>query len=172
MEWTARLIDKNIAYRVTPSFTHGTSRDGLGLEASGTFPDLQVHLEGTEWFFNGGAERLEGLVGLSGVFQGTEWTLECLQDGTGEALGTLSTGNLPATYLFASAQRPFTGEWQAQASLVKAVEGGPFLLWPKVSWEFEPRWKLLFQAQWPLGKGPGPLALEPGRTGVSMDYSF
>jgi hypothetical protein len=171
-EWTARLIDKNIAYTIASSFVSLRGRDGVGLEVSGTFPDFQARFEAVEWIYPGGATRFEWAAGFSTVSEGTQWTLESFQDPSGAVLGTLSSGVVQGTYLFASAEREFTAQWRFTPALVKAVEGGPFLFWPKVTWRFESSWLLEFQAQLPLGSDPGPLALNPGRAGLSMTYLF
>ncbi len=171
-EWVARLVNKGIGLSLTPSFASLTGRDGIGMELSGTFPDFQARFEGVEWFAPGGAVRLEWTAGLSTVMQATQWTLECFQDATGEALRGVSSGTGNGTYFFASAERQFTAQWRFAPALVKALEGGPFLFWPKVSWRFEPSWLLEFQAHLPLGNDPGPLALDPGRVGLSVNYLF
>jgi hypothetical protein len=171
-EWIARLVNKGIGISITPSFAWLEGRNGAGLELSGTFPDFQVRLEGVNWFYPNNSSRLEWITGLSTLVQGTKLTLEGLQDATGEALGGWTAGNPDSFYLFASAQRDFSGQWQAAPALVKSLDGGPLLLWPKVSYNLSQSWKLTAQAQWPWGSAQGPLGLTPSRTGLSLAYLF
>jgi hypothetical protein len=171
-EWIARLINKGIGIGITPSFAWLEGRDGAGLELSGTFPDFQVRLEGVNWFYSNSSSRLEWIAGLSTLVQGTKLTLEGLQDATGEALGGWAGENPDSFYLFASAQKDFSGQWQAAPALVESLDGGPLLLWPKVSFKWDQNWKLSAQAQWPLGSSQGPMGLMPGQTGFSLAYLF
>ncbi len=167
-----RLIDKGIGISITPSFAWLEGRNGAGLELSGTFPDFQVRLEGVNWFYPDNSSRLEWIAGLSTLIQGTKLTLEGLRDATGEALGEWISTGFDSFYIFASAQRDFSGQWQPVPALVKSLDGGPFLLWPKVSYHLNQSWKLTAQAQWPLGSTQGSLGLMPGRSGLSLAYLF
>jgi hypothetical protein len=171
-EWVARLVNKGIGIAITPSFACLQGRNGTGLELSGTFPDFQVRVEGVNWFYPGNNLQLEWTAGLSTLIQGTKLTLEGLQDTTGEALGGWTLGNPNSFYLFASAQRDFSGQWQAAPALVKSLNGGPLLLWPKVSWNLSRVWKLSVQAQLPVGYTQGSLSLYPSRSGLSLAYLF
>jgi len=171
-EGVARLINKGIGISITPSFAWLEGRNGAGLELSGTFPDFQVRLEGVNWFYSNNISRLEWTAGLSTLVQGTKLTLEGLRDATGEALGGWTSVNPDSFYFFASAQRDFSGQWQASSALVKSLDGGPFLLWPKVSYNLSQSWKLTAQAQWPLGSTQGLLGLTPSRSGLSLAYLF
>jgi len=171
-EWVARLVNKGIGVAITPSFAWLNGRNGAGLELSGTFPDFQVRFDGVNWFYSDGRVQLEWVAGVSGLIQGTKLTLEGLQDTNGDALGGWTMGNPNAFYLFASAQRDFSGQWQANLALVKSLNGGPLLWWPKVSWSWNRDWKLTAQAQWPLGATDGALGLYPSRTGLSLAFLF
>jgi hypothetical protein len=171
-EWIARLINKNIGISITPSFAWLEGRSGAGLELSGTFPDFQVRLEGVNWFYPDNSSRLEWIAGLSTLLQGAKLTLEGLRDATGEALGEWTSDNPDSFYLFASAQKDFSGQWQAAPALVKSLDGGPLLLWPKVFLKLDQNWKMTAQAQWPLGSAGGPLGLTPTRSGLSLAYLF
>ena len=137
-EWTARLVDRGIGLSITPSFARMEGRNGTGLELSGTFPDFQVRLEGVNWFYPDNSTQLEWIAGLSTLVQKTKLTLEGFRDATGEALGGETSGNPDSFYFFASAQRDFSGQWQAAPALVKSLDGGPLLLWPKVSLTINP----------------------------------
>ncbi|SRR5665213_253680 len=171
-EWVVRLVNKGIGISITPSFARMEGRNGAGLELSGTFPDFQVRLEGVNWVYPDNSARLEWIAGLSTLVQKTKLTLEGLMDATGEVLGGETLGSPDSFYFFASAQRDFSGQWQAAPALVKSLDGGPFLLWPKVSLNLNSAWKLTAQAQWPLGSTGGPLGLVPSRTGLSAAYLF
>jgi hypothetical protein len=171
-EWVARLANKGIGISISPSFACLEGRDGVGLELSGTFPEIQVRFEGVNWFYPGNSWQLEWVAGISTLIQGAKITLEGLQDTTGEALGDWGTGNPDSFYLFASAQRDFSGQWQADPALVQSLSGGPLILWPKVSWNLNRAWKLTAQAQWPLGSANGPLGLIPSRSGLSLAFLF
>lgn len=171
-EWVARLVNRGIGISITPSFARMEGRNGAGLELSGTFPDFQVRLEGVNWFYPDNSVRLEWIAGLSTLVQKTKLTLEGLRDTTGEALGGWASGNPDSFYFFASAQRDFSGQWQAAPALVKSLDGGPLLLWPKVSLNITPAWKLTAQAQWPFGSAGGPLGLVPSRMGLLAAYLF
>jgi hypothetical protein len=171
-EWVARLVNKGIGIAITPSFAWLNGRNGAGLELSGTFPDFQVRFDGVNWFYSDGRAQMEWVAGVSGLIQGTKFTLEGLQDTTGDALGGWTMDNPNAFYLFASAQRDFSGQWQANPALVKSLNGGPLLIWPKLSWNWNRDWKLTEQAQWPLGATDGALGLYPSRTGLSLAFLF
>jgi hypothetical protein len=171
-EWVARLVEKGIGITVTPSFAWLTGRNGFGLEMTGTFPDFKAWVEGVDWFYPDGSARPEWVAGVSTIVQGTSFTLEGFQDGTGDVLGSESNGILNAHYLFASAERAFPGQWKVIPALAKSLEGGPFLFWPKASWDFSPPWTLSFQGQIMIGNFAGPLALNPSRVGVSVSYGL
>jgi hypothetical protein len=171
-EWTVRLANKGIGIGITPSFASLEGRNGVGLELSGTFPEIQVRFEGVNWFYPGNNLQLEWVGGVSTLVQGAKLTLEGLQDTTGEALGGWTTGNPDSFYLFASAQKDFSGQWQAAPALVKSLGGGPLVFWPKTSLSLGQAWKFTAQAQWPLGSADGPLSLYPGRFGLSLVYLF
>ncbi|HTA77881.1 MAG TPA: hypothetical protein VK791_12090 [bacterium] len=171
-EWVARLVNKGIGIAITPSFAWLNGRNGAGLELSGTFPDFQVRFDGVNWFYVDGRAQLEWVAGVSSLVQGTKFTLEGLQDTNGDALGGWTAGNPDSFYLFASAQRDFSGQWQANPTLVKSINGGPLLLWPKISWSWNRDWKLTAQAQWPLGATDGALGLYPSRSGLSLAFLF
>jgi hypothetical protein len=171
-EWVARLVNKGIGISITPSFARMEGRNGAGLELSGTFPDFQVRLEGVNWFYPDNSSQLEWIAGLSTLVQKTKLTLEGLRDATGEALGGWAISNPGSFYFFASAQTDFSGQWQAAPALVKSLDGGPLLLWPKVLLSLNSAWKLTAQAQWPLGSANGSLGLVPSQTGLSAAYLF
>lgn len=171
-EEVVRLVNKGIGITLTPSFAWLQGRDGLGLEAAGTFPDFKAWVEGVDWFFPGGVDRLQWVAGLSTIKQGTTLKAEFFQDGTGEILGGFSNGTLDAAYLSGSVGRKFPGGWKTELSLVKSVDGGPFLFWPKIQWAFAPQWEAGFQAQILIASGAGPLDLYPGRTGLSGSFLF
>jgi len=172
-EWVTRLVEKGIALKIVPSFARTRDRDGLGLETTVTFPDLQARLEGVKWFYPATSpvrvplSPWEGVAGLSMVKEGSTYKVEVCWDGTGEALGASSTA-----YLFVSVERDFPGKWAMEPALVKGFEGGPFLFWPKVTWDFSPSWAASFQGQFPFGGGSGTLSLNPGRSGISASYQF
>src|SRR5439155_597710 len=105
--------------------------------------------------------------GFSTVRQGTAFSIEIYRDETGGVLGPFSAGTVNATYLFTSMEKTFPGEWKVAPALVKGIEGGPFLFWPKVSWGFSQSWELGLQGQLKIGTVPGPLAVVPNRVGVS-----
>ena len=149
-----------------------SGRNGVGLEAVGTFHTFQLRLEGVDWLYADGHTAVNWNVGLSTSHEGVKYTAEVMGDGTGEALGAYSAENTEAAYVFLSADGKFADQWKAQPSFVTALEGGPFLFWPKLSWTFASQWDLGFQAQFLLGNWKGPLDLFPGRGGVSVAYSF
>lgn len=167
-----RLINKGIGISITPSFAWMEGRNGAGLDLSGTFPDFQIRLEGVNWFYPDSSSRQEWITGLSTLVQGTKLTLEGLRDATGEALGGWALTNPDSFYLFASAQKDFSGQWQAAPALLKSLDGGPLLLWPKFFFKLDQNWKLSAQAQWLLGSVQGPLGLIPSQTGFSLAYLF
>jgi hypothetical protein len=171
-EWVARLVNRGIGISITPSFAWLESRNGAGLDLSGTFPDFQIRVEGVNWFYPGNSSRLEWIAGLSTLIQGTKLTLEGLRDATGEALGEWTSADPDSFYLFASAQKDFSGQWQVSPALVKSLDGGPLLLWPKIFLKLDQNWKISAQAQWPLGSASGSLGLIPGRSGLSLAYLF
>jgi hypothetical protein len=171
-EGVIRLVDKGIGITVTPSLALMTGREGLGLEAVGTFPTVQVRVEGVDWLYPDGHSASNWNLGFSTSREGVKYTAEFLRDETGEILGGYSNGLLQTTYAFLSAEGKFFDQWKAAPALVAPLEGGPFLFWPRASWDFEPSWELGFQAQWIIGNWAGPLDLYPGRTGVSLAYSF
>jgi hypothetical protein len=171
-EGVIRLVDKGIGITVTPSLALMTGREGFGLEAVGTFPTVQVRVEGVDWLYPDGRSASNWNLGFSTSHEGVKYTAEFLRDETGEILGSYSSGLTQVTYAFLSAEGKFFKQWKATPALVAPLEGGPFLFWPKVSWDFEPPWELRFQAQWLIGHWEGPLDLTPGRTGVSLSYSF
>ncbi|HEY5039208.1 MAG TPA: hypothetical protein VIJ93_09075 [bacterium] len=172
-EEVLRLVNKGIGLTVTPSFAWMKGRNGLGLEAMGTLPDFQVRLEGVDWLYPDGHAAAEWVVGLSTVKDGTTYTLEAFRDETGNMLGFYSSAPASqATYVSASVEKDFTDGWKVSPSLAFSLEGGPLLFWPKASWGFSTHWELEFEAQIQLGRVAGPLALNPGRAGLSVSYSF
>ena len=171
-EWVARLVNKGIGIAITPSFASLTGRNGMGLELAGTFPDFQLRVEGVDWIQPNGVVQFEWIAGFSTLRQGMSYSIELYRDETGRVLGDLSAGTVNATYLFMTMKKEFPGEWRVEPSLVKGIEGGPFLFWPKASWEFTPSWELALQGQLKIGTVPGPLALVPNRLGLSVSYSL
>jgi hypothetical protein len=171
-EWVWRLVNKGIGITATPSFAVLNGRDGLGLELSGTFPDFQLRVEGVDWLYPNGTAQTEWVLGFSTVRKGIAYTLEMFRDETGSVLGADNPGMGGATYLFTSMEKSFEGEWKITPGLLKGIEGGPFMFWPKVSWGFSPPWVLAFQGQLRIGTVPGPLALIQNRVGLSVSYSF
>ncbi len=171
-EGVLRLVDKGIGITVTPSLAWMTGRNGFGLEMVGTFPTLQVRLEGVDWLYPDGHTASNWNLGLSTSHEGVQYKAEFLRDETGEILGNYSDMVTQATYFYLSAEGKISGQWKAIPSLVASFEGGPFLLWPKVSWDFEPSWELGLQAQMILGAWKGPLDLFPGRAGAALSYSL
>lgn len=163
-----RLIDRGIGITLTPSLALLEGRDGMGLELSGTFPDFQVRFEGVNWVYADNTDLFEWVGAVSTLIDMTKVSLQCLQDATGGALGPWEEGQPGVFYLFASAQRDLTAQWQAEAAGVQPLNGGPFLFWPKISWAFETNWKLRFQAQW---RSTTP-AYAQDQAGLSVDYSF
>jgi len=112
------------------------------------------------------------VAGVSTLRQGIAYSIELYRDETGQVLGDFSAGTVNATYLYTSMEKNFPGEWKITPALVKGIEGGPFIFWPKVSWGFSPSWELELQGQLKIGTVPGPLALVPNRLGLSVSYSF
>jgi hypothetical protein len=167
-----KLVDKGIGITFTPSLAWMTDRNGFGLEAVGTFPTIQVRLEGVNWLYPDGHTATNWNLGFSTSHEGMKYTAEFLRDETGEILGNDSSQITQVTYAFLSAEGKFFSQWKAAPALVASLERGPFFFWPKLSWGFEPSWELSFQAQWLIGAWEGPLDLTPGRTGVSLAYSF
>jgi hypothetical protein len=164
-EWVVRLIEKNVGFAVIPSFARLTGRDGMGLELSVTFPDFKVWVEGVDWIFPAGPAQWEWVIGASTIGEGATFVLEAYRDKIGSRLGAFSNGTTDG-------QKSFPGEWKAASAWVKALEGGPLLFWPQLSWGFSPAWELGFQGQIPVGNQPGPLAVFSSRVGVSLSYSF
>lgn len=144
----------------------------MGMELAGTFPDFQVRLEGVDWIYPNGIVQFEWIAGFSTLRQGIAYSIELYRDETGGVLGDLSAGTTNATYLFMTMKKEFPGEWKVEPSLVKGIEGGPFLFWPKASWGFAASWELGLQGQFKVGTVPGPLALTPNRLGLSISYSL
>jgi hypothetical protein len=171
-EGLVKVVDKGIGLTVTPSLAWMTGRNGFGLELVGTFPTFQVRLEAVDWLYADGQATTNWILGLSTSHEEVKYTAEVLWDETGEILGGYSGQASQATYVFLSAEGKFFGDWKASPALVAAVEGGPFLFWPKLGWNFKPGWELGFQAQALLGNWKGPLDLYPGRAGLSISYSF
>jgi len=117
---------------------------------------------------------LEWVGGVSTVKDDVSYRMEVFQDPTG-VLGWYSSdwsGGREGTYVLASLGMGFAGEWKAEGALVKGLEGGPLLLWPKASWGFSPPWEAAFQGQILIGNNPGDLALYPSRLGFSVSYGF
>jgi hypothetical protein len=171
-EEVLRLVNKGIGLTVTPSAAWMIGRNGFGLELEGTFPTLQVMLEGVDWLYPDGHTAANWTAGLSTTHEGVKYTAEVLRDQTGEILGVYSDQAPPATYVFISAEGKFFEQWQAAPALVAPLEGGPFVFWTKISWAFAPQWQAGFQAQVLLGNWKGPLDLYTGRAGVSLTYSL
>lgn len=172
MEETLRLVNKGIGLTFTPSFAWMDGRNGFGLEVAGTFPQFQVRLEAVDWLYPDGHAAVNWNAGLSTVRDGVKYSAEVLRDETGEILGVDSNRRALGTYVFISIEGTFWGEWKAMPSLVTPLEGGPFLFWPKATWDFSPSWQGNFEAQLLLGNWPGLLALRPNRAGISIAYSF
>jgi hypothetical protein len=171
-EGLLKVVDKGIGLTVTPSLAWMTGRNGFGLELVGTFPTVQFRLEGVDWLYPDGHTATNWNLGLSTSHEGVKYTAEFLRDETGEILGNYSDAISEATYLFMSAEGQFWGQWKAAPALVASFEGGPFLFWPKISWDFEPSWELGFQGQMIIGAWKGPLDLYPGRAGIALSYSL
>ncbi len=125
-----------------------------------------------DWLFPDGTARAEWIAGVSTLRQGIAYSIELYRDETGGVLGPFSAGTVNATYLSTSMEKTFPGEWKITPALVKGIEGGPFLFWPKASWGFAPSWEMGLQGQLKLGTVPGPLALVPNRLALSISYSF
>lgn len=53
-EGVLKLVEKGIGITFTPSLAWMIGRNGVGLEASGTFPTAQVRFEGVDWVYPGG----------------------------------------------------------------------------------------------------------------------
>jgi hypothetical protein len=176
-DWVVRLVDKNVAYTVVPSFARMGGVDLLGLELLAMFPDFKVWVEGTcrvqgpvpgeTWL-----DRTVGILGLSTLIDGTTLVLEFLEDGTGEVLGMLSDGRREGGYFLATATRGFPGKWRSLAGVVKSSCGGPFFLLSRTGWEFEPGWEVGLQVRIKAGEDPGPLVLFPANLGLAVSYEF
>ena len=171
-EGVLKLMEKGIGITLSPSLAWMSGRNGVGLEVVGTFPTAQVRLEGVDGLYPDGHTAVNWDAGLSTSNEGVKYTAEVMGDGTGEVLGAYSAEITQATYVFLSVDGKFSDQWKARPSFVAPLEGGPFLLWPQVTWTFAPPWELGFQAQFLLGDWKGPLDLFPGRAGVSLAYSF
>jgi hypothetical protein len=167
-----RLVNKGIGLTFTPSFAWMNGRNGFGLEAAGTFPQFQVRLEAVDWLYPDGRAAVNWNAGLSTVRDGVKYTAEVVRDETGEILGGDSNRRIQGTYVFISIEGTVLEEWKVTPSLVTPLEGGPFLFWPKASWDFSPSWQGIFEAQLLLGNWPGLLALRPNRAGISIAYAF
>ena len=171
-EGVIRLVNKEIGLTIVPSAAWMTGRNAFGLEVVGTLPSLQIRLEGTDWLYADQHTAANWTVGFSTTHEGVKYSAEILRDDSGDALGGYSDLSAQATYVFVSAEGTFFTQWKASPALVVPVEGGPFLFWPKVSWEFAPQWSLNVQGQILLGNWKGPLGLYPGRAGASLAYSL
>jgi len=171
-EGVVRLINKMIGLTVTPSAAWMTGRNAFGLEIMGSLPDMQVRLEGTDWLYADQHTAADWNIGFSTTHEGVQYSAEILRDETGDILGAYSDTGSQGTYVFLSAKGDFFTQWKATPALVVPVEGGPFLFWPKISWDFAPQWELGFQGQMLLGNWKGPLDLYPGRIAGSLSYSL
>lgn len=171
-EGVVRLVNQEIGLTVVPSAAWMTGRNAFGLEAVGTFPGLQIRLEGTDWLYADQHTAANWTAGFSTTHEGVKYSAEILRDETGDILGAYSDMTAQGTYVFMSAEGTFFTRWEASPALVVPLEGGPFLFWPKVGWNFGPQWSLDFQAQILLGNWKGPLDLYPGRAGVALNYSL
>ncbi len=171
-EGVARLVNKMIGLTVTPSAAWLTGRNAFGLELVASLPTVQIRLEGTDWLYADQHTAANWIIGFSTNHEGVQYSAEILRDGTGEILGMFSDSGNQGTYVFLKAEGAFFSQWKASPGLVVPLEGGPFLFWPKVGWNFAPQWELGFQGQVLLGNWKGPLDLYPGRAGVSLAYSF
>lgn len=171
-EGVARLINKGIGLTIAPSAAWMTGRNAFGLEIVGTFPTLQVRLEGTDWIYADQHTAANWILGISTSHEGVKYTAEILRDATGDILGAYSDDSNQATCAFISVEGTFFGTWKASPALVVPLEGGPLLFWPKVAWSFAPQWEAGFQAQVLLGNWKGPLDLYPGRGGFSLAFNF
>lgn len=171
-EWVIRLPNQGIGFSATPSFARLSGRDGIGWDASLTFPTFQARFEGTRWAFSGGAGVLETVAGLSTVLDSSALVLEWLHDGTGEAVGRFSNRAPDADYVFFSWERPLGKNWKILPVLVKSMEGGPLLFWPKVRWDFAEDWEFGLESQVGIGCSPGPLALNPDRVLMEVGVHF
>jgi hypothetical protein len=167
-EWVLRFPNRGIGLLATPSFVHLTDRQGLGLEGVVTFPIFQVHLEGVEWFLSSRRSALELDAGVSTRWAGNNLCLEWLKDGTGEALGGFSNSNPSADYFYFSLNRVLDKRWSLDPALVKSPEGGPFLFWPKVAFNFDAGWQLSLEGQVSAAFSEGPLALNPDRIFLAL----
>jgi hypothetical protein len=97
-EGLLKVVDKGIGLTVTPSLAWMTGRNGFGLELVGTFPTLQVRLEGVDWLYPDGHTATNWNLGLSTSHEGVKYTAEFLRDETGEILGNYSDHVTQATY--------------------------------------------------------------------------
>lgn len=171
-EGVVRLVNKEIGLTIVPSAAWMTGRNAFGLEVVGTLPSLQIRLEGTDWLYADQHTAANWTAGFSTTHEGIQYSAEILRDETGDILGGYSDVTSQGTYVFVSTEGAFLTQWKASPALVVPLEGGPFLFWPKVSWEFAPQWTLDFQGQILLGNWRGPLDLYPGRAGASLAYSL
>lgn len=171
-EGVVRLVNKGIGLTIAPSAAWMTGRNAFGLELAGTFPSFQIRVEGTDWLYPDQHTAANWIAGISTSHGGINYTAEVLRDQTGEILGMFSDETQQATYIYLTAEGGVLEHWKASPVLVVPLEGGPFLFWPKLTWDFATQWELGFQAQMLLGNWKGPLDLYPGRGGVSLAYSF
>lgn len=170
-EGVVRLAQKGIGLAVTPSIAWMDKQNDLGLEIMGTFPTFQVRFEGVDRLYPDGHTAQDWNLGVSTLRYGVKYTAEVLRDGTGEILAD-DLNDTPGTYAFASVEGTLTTQWKISPAVVAALDGGPILFWPKISWAFALPWEVGFQAQVPLGNWAGPLEKVPGRAGVSLNYNL
>ncbi|HVM32276.1 MAG TPA: hypothetical protein VMU88_04015 [bacterium] len=171
-EWVLRLPNRGIGFLVAPSFAHLSGREGLGLEGLVTFPDFQLRLEAVRWAWGGRLTALETLAGFSTRWEGGDWCLEWLKDGTGEALASFSTRAPAADYLTLFWRRALDENWVWEPTLVKSLQGGPLLFWPKLTWSFESGWTFGAEGQVGAFFSEGPLAAHPDRFFLRVDREF
>jgi hypothetical protein len=171
-EWVVRLPNRGIGFSATPSFAHLAGGDEIGLDACLTFPTFQVRLEGADYYFSTGGSSLETVTGLSTVIDQSALVLEWLDDGTGQAMGSYSNQIAAADYLFFSWQRTVGKNWKILPVLVKSLEGGPFLFWPKAVWNFADQWDFTLESQVRIAYSAGPLALNPDRLFMAVGCHF
>jgi hypothetical protein len=69
-------------------------------------------------------------------------------------------------------ERTLGKNWKILPVLVKSMEGGPFLFWPKASWDFAEDWEFGLESQVGIGYSPGPLALNPDRVLMDVGLHF
>lgn len=171
-EGVLRFINKMIGLTVVPSAAWLTGRNAFGLELVASLPMMQIRLEGTDWLYADQHTAADWDAGFSTTHEGIKYSCEVLRDATGDILGMFSDSGSQGTYVFLSAEDAFFSQWKASPGLVVPLEGGPFLFWPKLTWDFAPQWQAGFQGQILLGNWKGPLDLYPGRAGVSLAYSL